>query len=162
MAKGTYRSGLKSGRWRFEYCITRPLLGLILSRMWSTPGRACIYCFQARQQARSRKPLSVDLAIELAWRFVYPELLKFTRQGFVAHTARRHGVYQRRLGQLLPFMPNACFAAQLGSWRRCHWSGGSRNKPRILPNFGRIRLIRKNQHIGFLYFSSASFFGPTC
>lgn len=158
----TYRSGPKSGSWRFTFCIHIAQLSLILSRMWQAPGRARIYCLQACQQERGRKSLSVDFAIQLAWRFIYPELLKFTRQGFVAHTARPHRVYQSRLGQLLPFMPNTCLAARFDCRWTCHWSRGLGVKHRILPNSGRIRLIRRNQKIGFLYFSRASFFGSTC
>lgn len=162
MARRTYRSGPTSGCWQFSFCIHTALPSLILSRMWQAHGRTRIHCLQARQQERRRKSLSVDFSIQLAWRFIYPELLKFTRQGFVAHTARPHRVYQSRLGELLPFMPNTCLAARFGGRRECHWCGGLGSKPRILPDFGRIRPIRQNQQIGFLYFSRASFFGPTC
>lgn len=162
MVRRIYRSGPTSGRWRLGFCIHIALLGLILSRMWQAPGRARIYCLQACQQKRGRKSHSVDFAIQLAWRFIYPELLKFTRQGFVAHTARPHRIYQSLLRQLLPFMPITCLAARFSGRRGCHWSRGLGVKPRILPNFSRIRLIRRNQQIGFLHFSRASVFGPTC
>lgn len=121
-----------------------------------------INCLHTCKQERCRKSLSVDFAIQLVWRFVYPELLKFTRQGFVAHTARPHRVDQSRLSQLLPFKPNPCLAARFGGRRGCHWSRGLGVKPRIFPNFRRIRLIRRNQQIGFLHFSRANVFGPTC
>lgn len=113
--------------------------------------------FHARQQECCRKPLSVDFAIQLAWRFIYPEFLKFTRQCFVAQTARPHRVYQSRLGQLLPYIPNPCLAASFGGLRRCHWSRGLGVKPRILSKFSRIRLNRLIQRIGFLYFSRTVF-----
>lgn len=121
MARGVYRSGPTRGRWRFDYCISIALLSFILSRMRPTLARACVYCLQARQQERGRKPLSVDLSIELARRLIYPELLKFTRQGFVAQTARPHRVYQSRVRKFLPFMPT-CLAARFGGQRGCHRS----------------------------------------
>ena len=163
MQKRTFHSRSQRGdrrHWGFSAATQREVF--CLSNMGWLPAHTAINCLQTCKQERGRKPFSVDFAIQLAWRFIYPERLKFARQGFVAHTARPHRVYQSRLGQLLPFMPNTCLAARFGGRRGCHWCRGLGVKPRILPDFGRIRPIRQNQQIGFLYFSRARFFGPTC
>lgn len=162
MVGRTYRSGPKSGRWRFIFCTHIALLGLILYQTWQTHGHARIYCLQACQQERGRKPFSVDFAIQLAWRFIYPEFLKFARQGFVAYAVRLHRAHQGLVGKFLPSLPNTCLFARVSGRMVCHWYGFPSAKTLILPKFGRIRPISQNQQIEFLYFSRAIFFGPTC
>jgi len=65
-----------------------------------------------------QKTLSVDLPVQLARRFIYPEFLKLTRQGFVAHPARPHRVDQSLLCHLLPFNANYLHGCSL------RWSEG--------------------------------------
>lgn len=65
-----------------------------------------LYDRQAHQQKRRRKLLSVDFAVELPRRLIYPQPLQFEREGLVAHLAPLHCVDDAGSSTVFPDCPS--------------------------------------------------------
>lgn len=91
--------------------------------------RRDFHCRQAGKQERCRKPLPIDLAVNLVWRFVNAVRLQQTRQLLVSHASLCHLRNQQFLCPVLPWrigdLPTQFQRPGNDFWGRCrlaHWA----------------------------------------
>lgn len=76
---------------------------------------------QARQEERCRKPLAIDLAVDLVRQLINAQSLQATRQIFVGDSSMPHLRDQHLSGLAFPWLPHGGLVlVYCVGWGRCH------------------------------------------